>query len=325
MASRVPLARLFRGGCGGPPAVAAPSAGARLMSIMGAYRSGSVDEKTAAIKRLLEQQAAAQQKQQRAGARPAAVAPPPSPPSRTPRDSAHPAFTSTTTSDASAASSSATSDEGAAAPPSALAVVETSPAHAAPPPPPLPAPPSRADVMAAVVADLAERGRLHRATMEAIESTQEWQGYDAQVTFELMLLRHRYVSTDAPMNAARRSQMQAHLRAKQRQVMEEHAERLAEEFVGSLTAAERAAFRAEFLRLDASPHVLGDGPPPSPPGLTLEQMQAALTEVTSKLRDPAFRQGWDTAVHHITAADLAGAGGRRGGGGGGAAGGSSTA
>lgn len=166
--------------------------------------------------------------------------------------------------------------------------------------------------MSQVFNDLAERGRLHRATMQAIESTEEWKGYDAQVTFELMLLRHRYISTDSPMTAARRSQMQAHLRQKQLQIMDEHAERLADEFVKSLTSKERQAFRDEFLRLDASPHVVEAGLPKAP-GMTIEQMQAALADITTKMREPAFRKEWDTAIHHITAADL-GTGGKSGGG-----------
>jgi hypothetical protein len=247
---------------------------ARAMSIMSAYRSGGFAERATAVRRLLERA--------------------PAPAARAPALGA-------------GAGAGPTS-----APVPAPAAATTAVVPAAPPAP-APAPP-RAQVMAQVLADLAKRGALHRATMQAIEATEEWQGYDGQVMFELMLLRHRYTSTDTAMTAARRAQMQAHLRQKQLAVMEEHAERLADRFVASMTAAERDAFRAEFLRLDASPHVVA-GATPRAPSVSMEQMQAALTDVTSRVRDPAFVAQWDTAMHHLSRADLAGGGGGGGSGG----------
>jgi hypothetical protein len=46
--------------------------------------------------------------------------------------------------------------------------------------------------------------------------------------------------------------MQAHLRQKQREVMEEHASRAASQFLDALTATEKAELRKRFLRLDAA-------------------------------------------------------------------------
>ena len=117
-----------------------------------------------------------------------------------------------------------------------------------------PADPAASDTlaMANLVTEMERRGSVHRSTLAAMESTKEWKDYDAHVTFELMLLRHRYQSTDAPMTAARRSQMQAHLRQKQLQVMEEHADRVAKQYVRSLTSGEIEGLKAQFLRLDAA-------------------------------------------------------------------------
>ena len=79
--------------------------------------------------------------------------------------------------------------------------------------------------------ELEAHGALHDATLRTIEDAEEWQDYDAHVSFELAALRHRYVSTDTPMTPARRAQMQAHLRQKQREVMETHASRVATQFL----------------------------------------------------------------------------------------------
>lgn len=156
--------------------------------------------------------------------------------------------------------------------------------------------------LAAIVADLERRGEVHAATLRALESTAEWRDYDAHLTFELLLLRHRYQSTDAPLTSARRSQMQAHLRAKQRAVMEAHAERVAKAFVATLTAGERDAFRARFMRLDAvglelQPHD-EDGAMP----VDDATMRAAFDDLQAQLGDPGVRAGLAAAARDAAAA-----------------------
>ena len=131
--------------------------------------------------------------------------------------------------------------------------------------------------MARLVSELERRGSLHRSTLAAIESSKEWKDYDAHVTFELMLLRHRYQSTDTPMTAARRSQMQAHLRQKQLQVMEEHAQRAAKQYVRSLTFEEIEALKNQFLRLDAVGVALESLP--NAPRVSESEMRAAFAAV----------------------------------------------
>ena len=82
-----------------------------------------------------------------------------------------------------------------------------------------------AAIMQRVVSDLETRAAVHQETMRVIESSREWRDYDSHVAFELLMLKHRYqASPDLAMTAERRAQMQAHLRAKQQQVMELHAE-----------------------------------------------------------------------------------------------------
>ena len=273
------------------------------MSIMSAYKNKSFAEKATALKRLLDEQSNSAQQAQL------------SPNNSENTTSALGSNSSNHKADATPGSahsglrfsdSSHSSEEG-----QANALVEVS--DDAPSVRELDVSPAidESEVMQQVMRDLAERGELHKATMRAIESTEEWKGYDAHVTFELLLLRHRYQSTDTPMTAARRSQMQAHLRQKQQVIMEEHAEKLADKFVASLTGREKEEFRAKFLRLDASPLALGDHVP-SAPKVTMEEMRAALDDVGSKMRDPQFLREWDTAVHHLSSADLgAKAGGGR--------------
>jgi AMMECR1 domain-containing protein len=102
-----------------------------------------------------------------------------------------------------------------------------------------------------VLSDLAQRGRVHAATLALVERTPEWRNYESEVNFELNVLRMRYASTPgSPMTPMRRAQMQAHLRAAQRKVMEEHADRAAKAFVGALAPGDAAALRGVVGRLD---------------------------------------------------------------------------
>jgi len=101
-----------------------------------------------------------------------------------------------------------------------------------------------------VIRDLEERNAVHAASMAAVERSREWRDYDAHAHLELGLLRLRY-SEGEPMTAQRRAQMQAHLRAKQLEVMEEHATQAAEAFVQALAPGEADELRASMLRIDA--------------------------------------------------------------------------
>ena len=134
------------------------------------------------------------------------------------------------------------------------------------------------------------RGELHDATLRTIEDAEEWQDYDAHVSFELAALRHRYISTDAPMTPARRSQMQAHLRQKQLQIMGTHASRVAEQFLSALTTSEKEELRRRFLRLDAIGTPLAVTPVKTGAEVSPEQMKQALWEVSETLAD-AERRG----------------------------------
>ena len=101
-----------------------------------------------------------------------------------------------------------------------------------------------------VIRDLEERNAVHAASMAAVERSREWRDYDAHAHLELGLLRLRYTEGE-PMTAQRRAQMQAHLRAKQIEVMEEHATQAAEAFVRALSPSEADELRASMLRIDA--------------------------------------------------------------------------
>ena len=109
---------------------------------------------------------------------------------------------------------------------------------------------------ARVVGDLAAAGRLHDVTMAMIEASEEWRDYDAHVTFELNLLRHRYTVeggavAGSAMDTARRTQLQEHLRQKQAVIMAEHAEEVASEMLAVMTAEEREQLTAALWRVDA--------------------------------------------------------------------------
>ena len=163
--------------------------------------------------------------------------------------------------------------------------------------------------LTAIVRDLERRGAVHAATLRALESTTEWRDYDAHLTFELLMLRHRYQSTDTPLTSARRSQMQAHLRAKQRAIMEAHADRVAKTFVATLTPGERDEFRAKFMRLDAVGLELQ--PPSDDEGgrrVDDAAMRAALLDVAAAAKDPHVRPGLVAAAAEAgVAADAAAA------------------
>ena len=109
-----------------------------------------------------------------------------------------------------------------------------------------------------VIRDLEERNAVHTASMAAVERSREWRDYDAHAHLELGLLRLRY-SEGEPMTAQRRAQMQAHLRAKQLEVMEEHATQAADAFVRALSPREAEELRATMLRIDAPASAGGAG------------------------------------------------------------------
>lgn len=103
-------------------------------------------------------------------------------------------------------------------------------------------------------AALAARVAAHREAMRSIEASREWRDYDSHVAFELLVLKHRYsTSAGAPMTTARRAQMAAHLRAKQAEIMDAHAEAASEDFLQGLAPADRAALARRLLRIEATP------------------------------------------------------------------------
>jgi len=123
---------------------------------------------------------------------------------------------------------------------------------------PPPAPPSEdaseysGRSMALVLEDLEKGAAIHTETMKVIEGSQEWKDYDSHISFEMLMLKHRYqTSSDYAMTTARRAQLQAHLRAKQQAVMEQHAEMAARAFLESMTSGERTALKGRLLRIDA--------------------------------------------------------------------------
>lgn len=92
---------------------------------------------------------------------------------------------------------------------------------------------------------------MHKETLALMEGSKEWQDYESNVNFEMNILRLRYAATpDAPVTPARRAQMQAHLRAVQAKVMEEHATEAAQRFVESLSSKEVGELRDMVGRLD---------------------------------------------------------------------------
>ncbi|RYG50246.1 hypothetical protein EON67_05635 [archaeon] len=140
-------------------------------------------------------------------------------------------------------------------------------------------------------ADLHEHGKVHAATMRLIERTQEWQDYDAHVTFELAMLKHRYHGTGPSegagstpaMTTARRAQMQAHCKQKQMQIMETHAEAAAEEYLNSLTGEERARLAGMLCRLDFTPSEQAVQALASAPKVSDTELSEALWSLSSSL------------------------------------------
>lgn len=123
------------------------------------------------------------------------------------------------------------------------------------------------------------------ATMQAMERSKEWRDYDGHVNFELNLLRARYAAAGEPMTSQRRSQMAAHLKAKQMEVMEEHAEAAAEQFVSSLTQSELEEMRTRLRRLDASVPLDSVNPSKSKGSIYDDEFKSALEHLSSVLSD----------------------------------------
>ena len=96
-----------------------------------------------------------------------------------------------------------------------------------------------ADSIAADVASLLADKELTREAVEAMSETPEWKGYDQHVTFEMNLLRTRYVGGDEPLTNARRAQMSAHLKQVKDSIMDQHLDQAAAAFVASATDADK--------------------------------------------------------------------------------------
>ncbi len=144
--------------------------------------------------------------------------------------------------------------------------------------------------------------------MRAMERVPEWREYDAHVTYELDMLRARYAASGEAMTPTRRAQMAAHLKAKQREVMEKHAEAAAERYMASLSPQQVEALRAQLRRVDAS--VPEDVPTTTKPGgesMFDKELKDALWELSSMM-----------AAAQAAAKSKGGGDGGKGGGGGGA-------
>ena len=115
-----------------------------------------------------------------------------------------------------------------------------------------------------------------------MESSKEWKDYESNVNFEMNVLRLRYAATpEAPMTPARRAQMQAHLRAIQKKVMEEHAVEAAKKFLDSLSPREVTELRDMVGRLDAP----GVGSPMAEATEAKEDSYASLRVSAETLKD----------------------------------------
>jgi hypothetical protein len=102
----------------------------------------------------------------------------------------------------------------------------------------------------AVLAELEKAGRVARASLAAVEASGEWRDYEAHVNFELNHLRVRYAASADGGGAARMAQLNAHVRAKQAAVMDEHATAAARAFVESLSSREVTDLRSRISRID---------------------------------------------------------------------------
>lgn len=141
----------------------------------------------------------------------------------------------------------------------------------------------------AVLAELEKAGRVARASLSAVEASGEWRDYEAHVNFELNHLRVRYAASADGGGAARMAQLNAHVRAKQAEVMEEHATAAAGAFVESLSSREVADLRSRISRLDA-PGVGAsvaegrvNGETDAQVAVTAEQLRDALWDVSTEL------------------------------------------
>jgi hypothetical protein len=144
-----------------------------------------------------------------------------------------------------------------------------------------------------VIRDLEDRHAVHTATMQSMERSREWKDYDAHVHFELQLLRLRYSSGETSaeaMTSQRRAQMAAHLRAKQLEVMEEHATQAAAVFVNNLSESEKEQLKLSLSRIDASTAGITANAGPKTPGGSVfdDELRSALNELSLLL--PAFSQ-----------------------------------
>jgi len=144
-----------------------------------------------------------------------------------------------------------------------------------------------------VIRDLEDRHAVHTATMQSMERSREWKDYDAHVHFELQLLRLRYSSGETSaeaMTSQRRAQMAAHLRAKQLEVMEEHATQAAAVFVNNLSEKEKEELKSSLSRIDASTAGIAANAGPKTPGGSVfdDELRSALNELSVLL--PALSQ-----------------------------------
>ena len=130
--------------------------------------------------------------------------------------------------------------------------------------------PEGAQSLTEALAELAEGRVVRDETIRAVEETPEWQNYEAEVDFEMQLLRQRYTASGQKLTPARRQQMSAHLEQVQHKVMDEHASIAAENFTASLTSKEKDELRELFGKLHA------DGVELAPP--TMEEPTMGLDE-----------------------------------------------
>jgi hypothetical protein len=147
-----------------------------------------------------------------------------------------------------------------------------------------------------LLADLARAGKVASETLKVVEQSGAWRDYESHVNFELNMLRLRYSSTpDVPNSTARRTQLGAHVRAKQAEVMAEHATAAAREFVESLSAREVAELRALVSRLDAPGSGAGVAPgeleAERTVAVTAEELRDALWSVSTELAKAEAKGG----------------------------------
>ena len=134
---------------------------------------------------------------------------------------------------------------------------------------------------------------LRREAVEAMSETPEWKAYDQHVTFEMNLLRTRYVAGDEPLTNARRAQMSAHLKQVRESVMDEHLDAAAAAFVASASGEEKArllgmldALNAQGMDYDAAVAAVDEEVPKSPVSL-----QESMAQLSNLMADVESRAG----------------------------------